>query len=158
MLGGLARWLRLLGHDTAYDPTAGDRELLARAAVEQRILLTRDTRIVPPAGVRLALVRALGTEGQLREAAARFDLAWTADAFTRCIRCNVPLLPASAADVEEKVPDYVRATQEVFCACPCCGRVYWPGTHRTAMEKTLRRLLPDRGRRTGTGQPAAPGA
>jgi uncharacterized protein with PIN domain len=145
MLGGLARWLRLLGHDTAYDSSAGDRELLLRAAGEERILLTRDTRIVPPPGVRLVLVRATRTLEQLREVATRFDLGWTADAFTRCIRCNVPLLPAIGEQVAERVPEYVRATHQNFSACPSCRRVYWPGTHRLAMEETLRRLLSRRG-------------
>lgn len=146
MLGGLARWLRLLGHDAAYDNRAGDPELLRRAAAEQRTLLTRDTRIVPPAGVRLVLVRDVGTAAQVREVAALFGLGWTA-AFTRCVRCNVTLLAAGAGEVAEKVPDYVRATHTAFRSCPSCGRVYWAGTHRKAMVETLRRLLPGAGAR-----------
>ena len=45
-LGTLARYLRLLGFDTAYDNHSGDDDLLARAAAEARTLLTRDRGIL----------------------------------------------------------------------------------------------------------------
>ena len=74
MLGRLARWLRALGHDTAYDPAADDAELLRRAARERRMLVTRDTRIVAPPRVRVMLLRANDTPGQLRELTGALDL------------------------------------------------------------------------------------
>jgi len=42
MLGGLARWLRILGHVVLYDTDSNDTTLLTRAATEEMILLTRD--------------------------------------------------------------------------------------------------------------------
>ena len=42
MLGRLARWLRVLGFDTAYDSAIADPELVRMAAIEERVLLTRD--------------------------------------------------------------------------------------------------------------------
>ncbi len=48
MLGRLAKWLRALGYDTLY--WRGDDAGLVRIAmVEDRLLLTGDTRL-PPAG------------------------------------------------------------------------------------------------------------
>src|SRR5689334_24447053 len=46
MLGRLARWLRVLGHDVAYGSHLGGRTLLDCARREGRLLLTRDTRLV----------------------------------------------------------------------------------------------------------------
>ena len=46
MLGRLAKWLRLLGHDTLYYPNIEDSLVLRIAREENRVLLTRDTRIV----------------------------------------------------------------------------------------------------------------
>jgi len=46
MLGKLARWLRILGYDVAYDPNADDEALVQRAVNEGRILLTKDRRLV----------------------------------------------------------------------------------------------------------------
>ena len=42
MLGKLARWLRMMGHDVEYSNSMDDSELLTIARKEQRILLTRD--------------------------------------------------------------------------------------------------------------------
>jgi len=46
MLGKLARWLRVLGYDAAYERRISDDDLVRRARSEGRILLTRDTRLV----------------------------------------------------------------------------------------------------------------
>ena len=42
MLGRLARWLRTLGYDTAYDDRIADADLVRRSLTEGRHLLTRD--------------------------------------------------------------------------------------------------------------------
>ncbi|MGD8599578.1 MAG: Mut7-C RNAse domain-containing protein [Anaerolineae bacterium] len=42
MLGTLAKWLRILGYDTHYDPTLDDHQLVRLARAEDRVLLTRD--------------------------------------------------------------------------------------------------------------------
>jgi len=142
MLGRLARWLRALGHDTAYDSAADDAALLRRAAREQRILVTRDTRIAPPAGARLVLLHANDTPGQLRELAGALGIERHPGLLRRCLVCNRALRAATAEEVEARAPDHVRATQRDFRACPGCGRVYWPGTHRrklvAALESALR--------------------
>ena len=46
MLGGLARWLRILGLDTYYDPNLDDPEVVERAVTEDRLILTRDAKLV----------------------------------------------------------------------------------------------------------------
>src|SRR5579883_2502967 len=42
MLGRLARWLRIMGHDTAYERALPDDDLIEQALREDRWLLTRD--------------------------------------------------------------------------------------------------------------------
>src|SRR2546428_10147688 len=46
MLGTLAKWLILLGHDVAYFPRIEDHELVQMARQEGRTILTRDRRLV----------------------------------------------------------------------------------------------------------------
>ena len=47
MLAGLGRWLRIAGYDTAIASGGRrDRDLVKQAHAEQRILLTRDRRVV----------------------------------------------------------------------------------------------------------------
>ncbi len=47
MLGSLARWLRILGYDTAYDNRIEDDDIIERCLRESRIALTRDRRLTP---------------------------------------------------------------------------------------------------------------
>src|SRR5947209_19064973 len=46
MLGRLARWLRILGHDVVYGRHLRDRTLVDCARRERRLILTRDTRLL----------------------------------------------------------------------------------------------------------------
>ena len=143
MLGRLARWLRALGHNAAYDNAAGDAALLKRAARERRVLVTRDTRLAAASrGRRVVLLRANDTPGQLREMVDALGIARHPGLLTRCIVCNTRLRGATAAQVGERVPDYVRSTQPAFRSCRGCGRVYWPGTHRPGILAALESALP----------------
>jgi uncharacterized protein with PIN domain len=136
-LGTLARRLRLLGVDTAYDNDRDDDVLARQAADEQRVLLTRDRgllcrRLVPAGGY----VRADRTDAQLREVLERF--APPLAPWTRCTACNGPLAPASAADVAADVEPGTRAGYDSFARCADCGRVYWPGAHHDRLERIVR--------------------
>jgi hypothetical protein len=143
MLGRLARWLRALGHNTAYDHAADDPALLRRAARERRTLVTRDTQLAAtPRRPRTVLLHANDTPGQLRELVHALGIARHPGLLTRCIVCNTRLRKASAGHVEERVPEYVRSTQQDFRSCPGCERVYWPGTHRQGILAALESILP----------------
>lgn len=143
MLGRLARWLRTLGYDTAYDPFAEDHELLLRAARERRTLLTRDTRIIPPASVRLFRLGSAAPLEQVRELVAAFAWSRPPGLFRRCTICNAALRRARPEQVAPKVPDFVRAKHAELRVCTICGRVYWPGTHRREMQNALAGIFPD---------------
>jgi uncharacterized protein with PIN domain len=128
MLGRLATWLRLLGYDTAYLPTADDHELARVARAEDRILLTRDVELTRRRGVRYLLIESEKVSEQLRQVFPEFHLTARA-AFSRCAECNVVLESVSKDQVREQVPPYVLQTQTRFLRCHRCGKVYWRGTH-----------------------------
>jgi uncharacterized protein with PIN domain len=138
MLGRLARWLRVLGFDTTWEAHVPDEALVRHALAERRTLLTRDRRL-PEEWTRVPVfvLRAEDLRGQLAELGARFGLAARARPFTRCNRCNEPLVPASEAEVRARVPPAVRARQRGFLCCPRCGRVYWAGSHVARMRALL---------------------
>jgi len=88
------------------------------------------------------LLHANDTPGQLRELVDALGIARHPGLLTRCIVCNTRLRKATAAQVEERVPEYVRSTQPVFRSCPGCDRVYWAGTHRQGILAALEAALP----------------
>ena len=143
MLGKLAKWLRILGCDTAFDPDIPDGEIADRALREGRIILTRDTLLILRRDVRENhyFVRGDSYRDQLRQVVDRFAIDPAAGLFTRCVRCNEPLERIGRQNAADKVPAYVVKTQETFRACARCGRIYWKATHREKMEKHLESML-----------------
>jgi len=143
-LGGLARFLRMLGFDTVHRNDVGDDEIRRLAMEEQRVVLTRDRELLKCREIaRGAYVRALKPEAQLAEVAARFSLAGVARPFALCLCCNLPLGPVQAQAVAHLVPPAVREAQQRFVRCLGCERIYWPGSHYERMRSALRETLPE---------------
>ena len=130
MLGSLARWLRLCGHDCLYLGTEPEDAELARIAEnESRWLLTRDHELAA-VGPKTQMVRSGTLEAQLAEVLVRHDLPPPEDLdAARCGDCNGTLEDVSPDQVAAEVPPYVLETAERFRRCGGCSRIYWPGTH-----------------------------
>ena len=137
-LGGLARFLRMLGFDTLHQNTYSDEQIRRIAEEEHRIVLSRDRELLKCREIaRGCYVRALKAEAQLREVTARFDLARRARPFSLCLRCNLPLEPLDKARLGGLVPEKVLLAREGFSRCAGCDRVYWPGSHYARMRAAL---------------------
>ena len=142
MLGGLARWLRILGSDTAYDPAISDGELVQRGLAEGRHILTRDRALLEEWRVsEYSLLEADGTEAQLKEVLGRFDLMAGADLFSRCPVCNSPLEPIPREEVQGQVPPGVFELHDAFTRCPDCHRLYWEGSHAHRVRAKIEKIL-----------------
>lgn len=138
-LGGLARFLRMLGFDTLHENAYSDAQIRRLAEEEPRIVLTRDRELLKCREIRRGCyVRALKAEAQLREVAGRFALAPLARPFTLCLRCNLPLEGLDKAFAADRgVPEKVLSLHDRFRRCPGCERVYWPGSHYARMRSAL---------------------
>ncbi|WLI87788.1 Mut7-C RNAse domain-containing protein [Massilia sp. R2A-15] len=129
-LGGLARMLRMAGFDTLYDNHFDDDTIVAIAAGEERVVLTRDRELLKRRGVGYGrYVHALRPAQQLAEVVERLALAPHAAPFTICLHCNAPLHDVAKELVQDRLPASVRAHQQEFSTCDQCGRVYWKGSH-----------------------------
>jgi uncharacterized protein len=143
-LGGLARLLRMAGFDTLYRNTLNDAEVEDIAQIEARAVLTRDRELLKRRGIEYGCyVRAQQAEEQLREVVERFGLAERMRPFTLCLSCNTPLRPIAKADVMDRLPPRVAATQDEFSTCDCCRRVFWKGSHWQRMAGVLDTILRD---------------
>ena len=148
-LAKLASLLRMCGLDATdagmLPPGAADREdarLVTAARREQRIILTRDRRLLARKAVTHGcFVRSQDPEQQLLFVLRRFHLATAVRPFSRCMRCNEPLHPVAKADVLHLLPPMVRVEQQSFSRCPRCLRLYWPGSHWQRMRHRLDTLL-----------------
>jgi len=144
MLGKLAKWLRILGIDVAYERGIGDQDLVRRARSENRHILTRDRRLVQrrwSGAIGFTIIRDDLWPAQLRQVLQESMPPLSIRLLTRCVRCNEPLKPLSRNKALRSVPPYVHGTQKRFMHCPLCGRIYWRGTHP---ERIINRLRPFR--------------
>jgi hypothetical protein len=137
MLGKLARYLRMCGHDAAYALDRGveaDDDLLALAREEGRTLLTRDESLAARADDVVLLTEREVTD-QLRELrAAGVDVSLP-DRPTRCGVCNGALdrVPES-----ETLPDYAPDPAETTVwRCRRCGQYFWEGSHWDDVRRRL---------------------
>lgn len=136
MLGTCAKWLRILGYDTLFDPELDDHQLVRLARAENRVLLTRDRDLARRRGVRVLLIASEHLEEQIRQTLMDLDLEPDA-AFSRCPVCNEPLEPVDLDSVRARVPSYVAQTHKTFKLCSGCQRVYWRGTHWQRMDEQV---------------------
>lgn len=138
MVGKLARWLRILGFDVLYSNAFRDGEIVRIAEEENRVILTRDTRLAARRRLRAqcVLIESGEHREQVRQVLRTFDLK-DFNVFSRCLECNAPLHPLDKESVFERVPPYVYLTHQRFATCPSCNRIYWHGTHTDDMLKQL---------------------
>jgi uncharacterized protein with PIN domain len=139
MLGTLAKWLRILGYDTLFDPDIDDHQLVRLARAEGRLILTRDRELARRRGVRVLLIASEHLDDQIRQVLADLDLE-PDRSFSRCPVCNEPLVAIDRETARSQVPAYVARTQRTFRSCPICQRVYWRGTHWQRINEQLARL------------------
>lgn len=138
-LGTLARRLRLLGLDTAYDRDADDEALLQTSLTERRVLLTRDRGLLHRRALRWgAHVDHQAPEEQVREVLGRF--APPLQPWTRCPLCNGMLLDVTKGEVEDLLLPGTRRCYETFRRCRSCGQVYWQGAHGRRLRDLVERV------------------
>ena len=141
MLGGLARWLRILGHDVKYQPNAPDNELLQTAQNENMILLTRDVELSQRAtATKLSSLLVVGKseEERLAEIARAFGISLDASmATSKCPECGSVLKETSKNEVADHVPPTSLTLYDKFWKCTGCGKVYWIGSHWKQIQQTI---------------------
>ena len=135
-LGTLARRLRLLGLDTAYDRDADDEALLSTSVTEQRVLLTRDRGLLHRRALRWgAHVDHHLPDEQVREVLDRF--APPLRPWTRCPACNGMLADVAKSQVQALLRPGTRRCYETFSRCGACGQIYWNGAHGERLQRIV---------------------
>ena len=141
MLGKLARWLRMLGHDVKYSDNLDDNQLFAIAKKEKKTLLTRDFKLyqyTTTRGVNAFYVEGETEEERLAELSKRFKIELEIHMETsRCPKCNTKVKPMAKEKVDGKVEKNTFQNYNEFWECPKCGNIYWQGAHWTKIRKTL---------------------
>jgi uncharacterized protein with PIN domain len=142
MLGKLARELRMLGYDAIYYRGEDAHQLIHLARQEERIILTRNTKLIPKKlEDRISTVTEDKPLLQLRELIQKGLISPDEEnLFSRCLLCNALLDEIPREEAEGKVPDFILYEQKEFFRCPQCRRIYWQGTHQKNMQRRVEEL------------------
>lgn len=144
MLGKLARWLRILGYDTAYERNIADGAIVDRVLNEHRWLLTRDRYLVKRKAIRghFTLIHSDFVTDQLGQIRTELGIRLAIDDETvcRCVACNHILENIPAAQAGPRVPPFVAKHHSHFTGCPNCGQLYWASTHWGHLQQQLKLL------------------
>ena len=140
-LGRLTAYLRMLGFDCLYHNDYEDEELAETAQREERILLSRDRRLLMRKAITYGYcLRSLDSLEQLTEVIQRFELTKHMAPFHRCLRCNHPLEPVAKEAVLDRLEPLTKLYFDEFQICPNCGQIYWKGSHYEKMQKLVEEI------------------
>ena len=136
----------MMGYDSLFFTDSDDAQMVTTALAENRVMLTRDTRImkrgvVANGRLKAILITSDQPEEQMRQVLQTLNLGRPSRPFTICLECNQALAEKNKQQVPDLVPAYVLQTQNQYMECPHCHRIYWRGTHWQAMNRKLEELL-----------------
>lgn len=143
-LGRLTTYLRLLGLDTLYDNDMEDEELAQIAWEQERVLLTRDVRLL----MRKAVVhgywlRSKKPRDQLEEVLRRYRLREVIRPWRRCLRCNGELKEVAKEAILDRLEPLTKKYYQEFRICRGCDQVYWKGSHYASLDRLVEAILGD---------------
>lgn len=137
-LGQLATYLRMLGFDSLYRNDYQDNELSQVSSEEERVLLTRDRRLLMRKVIRHGYcIHQTDPRQQAIEVLKRFKLAGQVRPFQRCLRCNSLLQVVSKQDIIERLEPLTKIYYDEFHICPACNQIYWKGSHYGHMQEMI---------------------
>jgi len=142
-LGKLARYLRMLGFDTAYSPEWDDDEIIQLALEQKRIILTRDIWILKQNRVSHGhWIRHHQPLDQLKEVLRTLDLSRQLQPFTRCMDCNGIICPVSKDEIRALADPEIFDRFDAFWQCEDCRKIYWQGSHYKRMLEQIKCINP----------------
>ena len=143
MLGKLAKWLRIMGFDTLYDPRIEEKDLMNLAEKEGRVVLTRNQKFGRKR-YRASLIFVENNDPglQAKEVISRLNLTISRSTLLkRCLKCNHKLKAMLREKAADEVPEYIFRVHQEFFLCPQCRKIFWAGTHHENMAREITRYL-----------------
>jgi len=146
MLGKLATWLRLTGHDTFYSTKLHDDDTMRIALEQKRVLLTSDAtlaRRAKEAGVEVMLVRG-SVDEEVASVFLQYEIKPEADpAKSRCTKCNGELVHITKDEkkqIEDLIPERTYNYYEEFWFCKYCKSVFFHGGQWINIDAYMERI------------------
>jgi hypothetical protein len=140
-VGRLARYLRMAGFDTLFDPTWSEADLLQIVQRDTRIILTRNQDLLKRKQIVYGrCIRASSPLEQLREIVALFAITSCKNRFIRCLQCNGLLQSVPKQTILSRLEPLTIRYFDEFKICGSCDKIYWHGSHTDRMTILLQQV------------------
>ena len=140
-LGKLAKYMRMLGFDSLYQNDYTDNQIIMISKKTGRVILTRDKALLKSKAVsRGYLLKNTEINSQIKEVVDRFQLLSLAKPFSLCLSCNLPVKRVEKESLKETLPPLIYSQFTEFSKCPGCGKIFWKGSHYSAMKRFIQAL------------------
>ena len=142
MLGNIAKKLRLFGFDSEYFSDMDDSELIEKAKNGNRIIISRDHRLIDRAKKNKISSIYITKENEIEQfleilKTTHLKLDKISSDTARCTKCNSSTSRINKTDIESKVPQGVLEYNDLFWKCDECDQIYWEGTHIINLQKFM---------------------
>ena len=131
MVQKLGRILILCGFDTKIIKTNTEiKKLIEIAKLENRILITRNTKIEKFDFKNYILLKEQNPYDQFKYIIEKLKIKLNKEKFfTRCSFCNEELREIDKNLILDKIPPLTIKNTEKFYVCPTCNKIYWKESH-----------------------------
>jgi hypothetical protein len=147
-LGQLTRDLRLLGFDCLYNSGYDDQDLAAIASENDRVLLTRDRRLLMRKQIIYGFCLLTRDPGQqLQDVLHRYKLRPHIRPWRRCLRCNGALQPVDKEAVIDRLEPKTIKYYHHFHICQDCEQIYWKGSHYQPLNQLVNKISQENDRK-----------
>ena len=137
----LLRNMRMAGIDTTIVPQIDPISIGMLAAMEERVILTRNRQLLKCAEVKFGqLLRSENHVEQLQEVVSRYNLKRYYQPFSRCLNCNVLLHSVSKMEINHLLEPLTRKYYLNFKRCENCEAIYWEGSHLEHMKEIMAQI------------------
>ncbi len=141
-IGDIVKHMRALGLDVYCDPTLSPRDIIRISRAEKRTILTKSRKLLKRREViRGIFIRSGTIVEQIRGIIDFLSLRKAITPFSRCLKCNSPLIRVTKESVLDRIPPKAREFYDEYSYCDGCDRIYWQGTHFARIKKLVDEIL-----------------
>ena len=140
-LGNIVKYMRALGFDLFFDALLSTREIIEISKRENRIILTKDSKLLKFKDVSHGIfIRPGTTIEQIKRIIDFLDIRDDIKPFSRCLQCNTLLGVVPKEKILHKIPPRTAAFCDEYAQCQSCDKIYWKGTHFVRMMKVVKQI------------------
>jgi uncharacterized protein with PIN domain len=141
-LGNIVKYMRALGFDLFFDSLLSTREIIEISKRENRIILTKDSKLLKFKDVSHGIfIRSGTTIEQIRRIINYLDIKDDIKPFSRCLQCNTTLDVVPKEKILNQIPPMTIEFCDEYVQCQSCDKIYWKGTHFINMMRVLKQIL-----------------